>query len=460
MRMVDIIDTKRNGGVLSDEQLQFFVDGVVNVTIPDYQISALLMAIYFQDMTKEEQTSLTMKMMESGERLDLSRIPGIKVDKHSTGGVGDKVSLPLAAMVAATGIPVPMISGRGLGHTGGTLDKLEAIPGFRVELSEDEFINQVAKEKLATSVDTTITETYWQIGKYIVETEQDGKIKAAYGKKLLTTLSHELTLRLGKGYSRPNLNNMRKFYLKYPNCQMVSDKLSWSHICELIKLDDDLERSFYERQTVNENWSVRELQRQIDSALFLRLAVSRDKEGILSLAQRGIEVQKPEDVIKSTYTLEFLNLPESSQYTESDLEQTLIDNLQKFLLELGKGFTFVGRQYKITINNVHYHVHLVFYHRILKCFVLIDLKKDSARHEDIGQMNMYLGYFATEENMPDDNAPIGIIMSRNKDELLVEYATYGMDSNLFVSKYELYLPNREDLERLVSNILKDSSGES
>lgn len=317
-----------------------------------------------------------------------------------------------------------------------------------------------AKEKLATSVNATITETYWQIGKYIVETEQDGKIKAAYGKKLLTTLSHELTLRLGKGYSRPNLNNMRKFYLKYPNCQTVSDKLSWSHICELIKLDDDLERSFYERQTVNENWSVRELQRQIDSALFLRLAVSRDKEGILSLAQRGIEVQKPEDVIKSTYTLEFLNLPESSQYTESDLEQRLIDNLQKFLLELGKGFTFVGRQYKITINNVHYHVDLVFYHRILKCFVLIDLKKNSVRHEDIGQMNMYLGYFVTEENMPDDNAPIGIIMSRNKDELLVEYATYGMDSNLFVSKYELYLPNRKDLERLVSNILKDSPGES
>ena len=316
-----------------------------------------------------------------------------------------------------------------------------------------------AREKLAFSVNNTITETYWQIGKYIVETEQDGKIKAAYGKKLLTTLSHELTLRLGKGYSRPNLNNMRKFYLKYPNCQMVSDKLSWSHICELIKLDDDLERSFYERQTVNENWSVRELQRQIDSALFLRLAVSRDKEGILSLAQRGIEVQKPEDVIKSTYTLEFLNLPESSQYTESDLEQRLIDNLQKFLLELGKGFTFVGRQYKITINNIHYHVDLVFYHRILKCFVLIDLKKNSVRHEDIGQMNMYLGYFAAEENMPDDNAPIGIIMSRNKDELLVEYATYGMDSNLFVSKYELYLPNREDLERLVSNILKDSSGE-
>ena len=220
----------------------------------------------------------------------------------------------------------------------------------------------------------------------------------------------------------------------------------------MIKIDDDLERSFYEKQAVNERWGVRTLKRQMDSALFLRLAVSRDKEGILSLAKEGVEVQKPEDVIKSTYTLEFLNLPELDQYTEGDLEQRIIDNLEKFLLELGKGFTFVGRQYKI-----HYRVDLVFYHRILKCFVLIDLKKNSVQHEDIGQMNMYLGYFATEENMPDDNPPIGIILSKNKDELLVEYATYGMDSNLFVSKYELYLPNRKELEKLVDNILKAES---
>ncbi len=312
-----------------------------------------------------------------------------------------------------------------------------------------------AKESLAGAVNSTMTETYWMIGKYIVESEQDGNIKAAYGRRLLSTLSKELTLRLGKGYSRPNLNNMRKFYLKYPDCQKVSNKLSWSHICELIKIDDDLERSFYEKETINEKWGVRELQRQMDSALFLRLAVSRDKEGILSLAEEGIEIQTPEDVIKNTYTLEFLNIPEVKQYSESDLEQRIIDNLQTFLLELGKGFTFVGRQYKITVNNIHYHVDLVFYHRILKCFVLIDLKKNSVRHEDIGQMNMYLGYFATEENMPDDNAPIGIILSKNKDELLVEYATYGMDSKLFVSKYELYLPNRSELEKLVYNILND-----
>lgn len=313
-----------------------------------------------------------------------------------------------------------------------------------------------AKEKLAGSVNSTMTETYWVIGKYIVESEQNGNIKATYGKRLLTTLSKELSLRLGKGYSRPNLNNMRKFYLTYPNCQVVSDKLSCSHICELIKIDDDLERSFYEKETVKERWGVRELQRQMDTSLYLRLAVSKDKEGILSLAKQGIEIQRPEDVIKNTYTLEFLNLPELDRYTEGDLEQRIIDNLQSFLLELGKGFTFVGRQYKITVNNVQYHVDLVFYHRILKCFVLIDLKKNSVKHEDIGQMNMYLGYFAIEENMPDDNAPIGIILSKNKDELLVEYATYGMDSNLFVAKYELYLPNRKDLERLVANILNNN----
>lgn len=223
-----------------------------------------------------------------------------------------------------------------------------------------------AKEKLAGSVNSTMTETYWLIGKYIVESEQNGNIKATYGKSLLTTLSKELSLRLGKGYSRPNLNNMRKFYLTYPNCQVVSDKLSWSHICELIKIDDDLERSFYEKETVQERWGVRELQRQMDTSLYLRLAVSKDKEGILSLAKQGIEIQRPEDVIKNTYTLEFLNLPELDRYTEGDLEQRIIDNLQIFLLELGKGFTFVGRQYKITVNNVQYHVDLVFYHRILK----------------------------------------------------------------------------------------------
>ena len=310
-----------------------------------------------------------------------------------------------------------------------------------------------AKQNISYSVNHTMIETYWNIGKHIVEIEQKGDVKAVYGKKLLTTLSKELTLRLGKGFSRPNLNNMRKFSLCYRNCQTLSDKLTWSHYCELITIDDELERNFYEKETINEGWSVRTLKRQMDSALFLRLAMSKDKEGILALAKNGVEIQRPEDIIKDTYTLEFLDLPEEDRYTESDLEQRLMDNLQKFLLELGKGFAFIGRQYRITVNNTHYYVDMVFYHRILKCFVLIDLKKNSVQHEDIGQMNMYMGYFATEENMSDDNPPIGIILSKNKDELLVEYATYGMDSNLFVSKYELYLPNRQELQNLVNGIL-------
>ncbi|MDY6160215.1 MAG: PDDEXK nuclease domain-containing protein [Candidatus Faecousia sp.] len=192
-----------------------------------------------------------------------------------------------------------------------------------------------------------------------------------------------------------------------------------------------------------------------NAALFLRLAASKDRDGILALAQNGITYQTPEDVIKSTYTLDFLNIPQMTIYSEVELEQKIIDHLQQFLMELGKGFTFVGRQYPMTIGNITYHCDLVFYHRILKCFVLIDLKTNAVKHRDIGQMNMYMGYIAAEENMPDDNPPIGIILSREKDELLVEYATYGMDSNLFVSKYELYLPNRDDLKRLVDRIIEE-----
>ena len=319
----------------------------------------------------------------------------------------------------------------------------------------DIIVDEVNRSKsfLAMNMSVVMVKTYWTVGQHIVEFEQDGSAKSKYGSNMMTKLAKILTMRLGRGYSRPNLNNMRKFYLLYPICQ-TSDKLTWSHICELITIDDELERSFYEKECVKENWDVRSLRRQMDSGLFLRLAASKDKQGILELAKTGIEIQRPEDIVKDTYTLEFLGLPEMERYSESDLEQRIIDNLQTFLLELGKGFAFIGRQYPITINNVHYHVDLVFYHRILKCFVLIDLKKNSVKHEDIGQMNMFMGYFAKEENEPNDNPPVGIILSHNKDELLVEYATYGMDTNLFVSKYELYLPNREELRQLVNGILE------
>ena len=268
-----------------------------------------------------------------------------------------------------------------------------------------QIINE-AKYNIAKSVNRNMVQAYWNIGRYIVEFEQGGSFKAKYGEALLTNLSKDLKIRFGRGYSRPNLNNMRKFYKYYPICQNISDKLSWSHFCELIKLDDELERNFYEKQIEKENWNIETLKRQINSSLFLRLAASKDKQGILDLSRKGIQIQKPEDIIKDTYTLEFLNMPEKSIYEESELEEKIINNLQKFLMELGKGFTFVGRQYPILVNNKHYHCDLVFYHRILKCFVLIDLKINSVQHEDVGQMNMYMGYFAKEENMPDDNPPI------------------------------------------------------
>ena len=315
---------------------------------------------------------------------------------------------------------------------------------------------------LAISINETMKRTYWRIGQHIVEFEQQGNARAKYGTSLLANLSKILRAKVGRGYSRPNLNNMRKFYLMYPNCQtsdksdsicQISDKLTWSHICELLTIDDPLERQFYEKECVAEGWTADALHRQKESGLFMRLALSKDKEGVLLLANKGQQLQTPEDVVKNTYTLEFLGLEEKKLYRESDLEKRLIDNMQMFLLELGKGFTFVKRQYGLTINNTHYHIDLVFYHRILRCFVLIDLKRGAVKHKDIGQMNMYLGYFAKEENVEGDNPPIGIIMSHYKDELMVEYATYGMDSNLFVSKYELYLPNKEELRKMVNTIL-------
>lgn len=339
------------------------------------------------------------------------------------------------------------------------------LPDPELVLLADRIVHVIeeGRQAIAISVNDTIKATYWKIGWYIVEFEQEGSRRAKYGTSLLSNLAKLLRARVGRGYSHPNLNNMRKFYLMYPICQtsdksapifQTSEKLTWSHICELVTIDDQLEREFYEKECISQGWTVNELHRQKESGLFMRLAVSKDKQGVLMLAHEGQQVQSPEDVVKSTYTLEFLGLEDRKRYKERDLEKRLIDNMQMFLLELGKGFTFVKRQYPLTINNTHYHIDLVFYHRILRCFVLIDLKRGAVKHKDIGQMNMYLGYFAKEENVEGDNPPIGIILSHYKDELMVEYATYGMDSKLFVSKYELFLPNKEELRKMVKGILK------
>ena len=315
-----------------------------------------------------------------------------------------------------------------LTQTGGYRQLLEEISGAYTQ----------GQVRAVQAVNAQLIETYWQVGRSIVEFEQAGNLRAEYGKALIINLAADLRLRHGKGFSRTNLIYMRLLYLCYPISQMPSHQLSWSHYIELLKLDDGLERGFYEKQTVAERWSVAELKRQKASSLFLRLAASKDKAGILQLAAQGQIVERPADLLREPYIFEFLKIPEPSQVSETQLETLLCDHLQPFLLELGKGFTFVGRQYRVTINNTHYKVDLVFYHRILRCFVLIDLKLGEVQHHDIGQMNLYLGYFANEENIEGDNPPIGIILSRNKDELLVEYATYGMNSQLFVQKYKLY----------------------
>ena len=308
-------------------------------------------------------------------------------------------------------------------------------------------------------VNTTLLNTNWRIGQHIVEFEQKGNSRAPYKKALLELLSRDLTLLHGKGFSRSSLNYMRLLYVRYPICEELTHKLSWTHYCELVKIDNDLERSFYEKQSVLESWSTTELKRQKETALFLCLAASQDKEGILKLAEQGKIIEKPSDILREPYIFEFLKIPEPYHLSEKALETRLLDNIQTFLLELGKGFTFVGRQYRVNIDNETYKVDLVFYHRFLRCFVLIDLKINKIKHYDIGQMNMYLGYFATEETTADENPPIGIILAREKDDIMVEYATYGMNSQLFVSEYQLYLPDIEELRTQIERVLNQAEDE-
>lgn len=309
-----------------------------------------------------------------------------------------------------------------------------------------------AQARSLKAVSTHLLDAYWEIGRYIVEFEQNGKEKAEYGKKLLENLSRDLSAMHGKGFSLSNLKRMRQLYGIYSIGAKPSHQLSWSHYVELLKIEHSLERNFYEKQAILENWSVPELIRQKKASLFLRLAASKDKDGIMKLSQKGQIVRQPMDLFREPYILDFLKIPEPYHLSEVDLESRLLNNLQNFLLELGKGFAFIGRQYRITLGNRHHRVDLVFYHRILKCFVLIDLKIQEAGYEDIGQMNMYLGYFEAEENMEGDNPPIGIILAREKDELLVEYAIHGMSAQLFVQKYQLYLPNEAELRREIAKV--------
>ncbi|WP_198170218.1 PDDEXK nuclease domain-containing protein [Mucilaginibacter arboris] len=314
---------------------------------------------------------------------------------------------------------------------------------------------QHARIEAIKAINTHLVKANWEIGRHIVEYEQDGSERAEYGSDLLSILSKDLKLRYGKGFGRRNVLDMRRFYLSYQKWQAVPAKLSWTHIVILLGVSDVTARKFYEIQSVKENWGTRELERQVDAALFERLAlISRNKASILELAEKGHAVTNPKDITKDPYILDFLQITQAYRITEKQLEQKIIENLQLFLLELGKGFAFIARQYKISLRNNHFYIDLVFYHRILKCFVLIDLKIRKVQHNDIGQMNLYLNYFKKEENVEGDNEPIGIILSADKDEILVEYATGGITNNIFVSKYQLYLPDKEELQRKVAELMK------
>ncbi len=342
-----------------------------------------------------------------------------------------------------------------------------------------EILNQ-ARTKVVREINKAQVLAYWEIGREIVEFEQKGKARAKYGIELIKRLSEDMTRRFGRGFSQRNLEQMRKFYLTFPQkSQTVSAKsggaqklqtpsgklaisqtvstefepmLSWSHYCELLKVEESLARSFYEKEAGQNNWSVRELKRQINSMLFERLALSKDTKAVIKMAEKGQIVEKPEDAIKDPYILEFLNLKEETSYTESQLEQAIIDKLQYFLLEIGKGFSFVARQKRITITNRHYYIDLVFYNRFLRCFVLIDLKTGELDHSDIGQMNFYLNYFKENEKTEDENDPIGLILCAKKDDIFAKYILGGLSNKVFASKYKLALPSEKELKAQLKSL--------
>ncbi|MCA0335210.1 MAG: PDDEXK nuclease domain-containing protein [Bacteroidetes bacterium] len=323
---------------------------------------------------------------------------------------------------------------------------------------------QSARNKVVRTVNQTMVMTYFEIGRMIVEEEQDGKERADYGKQILKELSDVLTKEFGKGFSVDNLENMRRFYVVYGKSETLSRisenaisetstrnfDLSWSHYLKLIRIDDENERKFYEIESFKNNWSVRELQRQFDSALYTRLVLSRDKEKVKELSEKGLVLEKPKDAIKDPYILEFIGLPEHSSYSENDLEQELIEKLEHFLLELGNGFTFVARQKRISFDDKHFRIDLVFYNRILKCFVLIDLKIGEIKHQDLGQMQMYVNYYDREVRLDDENKTIGIVLCKDKSESVVEYTLPENNEQIFASKYQTVLPSKEELKLLIN----------
>ena len=327
----------------------------------------------------------------------------------------------------------------------------------KIIFQEIKEILQEAKNKVYKVANNAMVEAYWNIGRVIVE-KQGGKDKAEYGTALLKNLSKEMTKEFGKGFTLTNLKYMRQFYLTFPKSHALSDQLSWTHYRILMRVENENARNFYLEESIKENWSTRQLERQITTLFYERILSSKNKNKVAQEIYK-LEPQRkqPEDIIKDPYVLEFLGLPENMDFLEKNLEQALIDHLQKFLLELGRGFSFVARQKRITFDGRHFYIDLVFYNYILKCFVLIDLKVGDLTHQDLGQMQMYVNYFEDEMMTEGDNPPIGIVLCADKSESVVKYTLPKGEKQIFASKYMVYLPTEEELLSEVKkeyNILK------
>jgi len=318
---------------------------------------------------------------------------------------------------------------------------------FKPYIQDIKQILQQARQKTYAAVNVAMVEAYWQIGRRIVEEEQQGEARAAYGEGLLKELALALTEEFGKGFSAPNLRNFRQFYLTYPDwkiCYTLCSKLSWSHNRLIMRIENEKARDWYLEEASTQAWSVRVLERNINSLYYERLLSSTDKKEAVK-ENTTLEKQSPQDFIKDPYIFEFLNIPQTHRFSEADLETALIENLQQFLLELGKGFSFVGRQFRITTETKHFFIDLVFYNYLLKCFVLIDLKIGELTHQDTGQMDMYIHMFDDLKLSEGDNPTIGVILCSEKDETIVKYSIPKENRQLFASKYRLYLPTEDEL---------------
>lgn len=311
-----------------------------------------------------------------------------------------------------------------------------------------------SKNRVYQTVNTEMLNLYWHIGKIIMQLQQGNK-RAAYGDAMLEELSHRLTNEFGKGFSSRNLRTMRKFYSTFPIWKTLSSKLSWSHYLELLKINEENKRNFYMNEAINSRWSVRELQRQKNSLLYERLALSANKEKIRELSRKGQQLKTSEDLVKDPFVLEFLDIKENTDYLESDLEKNILEHLKEFLLELGKGFTYVGNQVRITLEEDHFYPDLVFYNRILKCFVIIDLKIGKVTHQDLGQMQMYVNYYDREVKQNDEKPTIGILLSTDRNKTIVKYTLPKDNKTIFSSEYKLHMPTEEEFINTVEEEKKN-----